>query len=78
MSYSEEYLKYLESKHWKDLRDEALDKANRNCEACPKRAGEGHHLVYRDPLESCTAADIMALYNSGADELHHGQKPNIR
>ncbi len=69
--YSEVYLKYLESSHWSELRNAALNKANRKCEAC-MRIGKlhGHHLVYREPLELCTTEDIMALCEPCHNEWH--------
>lgn len=58
------YEAYLLTEHWATLRDKAINAANRKCEACRgiKRL-EGHHLVYRTPLESCVVEDIMCLCN---------------
>lgn len=61
MTAKEIYDKYLLSQHWFDLRESAFNKANRRCETCKGKPRHGHHLIYRTPLESCTAEDIMAL-----------------
>lgn len=65
------YEAYLLSEHWSELRKSALNRANRKCEACrsTKRL-VGHHLLYRDPLESCTADDIMCLCSTCHDMWH--------
>jgi len=67
-----DYLNYLESQHWYDLRMAALNKANRKCEVC-KRGGllNGHHLIYRTPLTDCTTDDIMAMCNRCHEKWHN-------
>lgn len=53
---------YLKTDHWAELRLRCIKKANRACEACGvKRDLQGHHIRYRDPLESCTEEDVMSL-----------------
>ncbi len=65
------YLEYLDSDHWRLLRREAFDSANRRCEACRVTGAlVGHHLRYRDPLEKCTKEDIMALCSTCHDSWH--------
>lgn len=74
------YLAYLESQHWYDLRASALNRANRRCEACERSKGalHGHHLIYRNPLESCTEEDIMALCGPCHMAIHDWLKATNR
>ena len=46
--HSTEYLEYLQSPHWKQLRQECLEFAGFTCERCRKVSGElhVHHLTY--------------------------------
>lgn len=77
-SRREIYEAYLLSPHWIALRADALNRANRKCEACGGvRRLVGHHLCYRDPLENCTAADIMCLCERCHDLWHDWQKGNV-
>lgn len=61
------YAEYLQTDHWKTLRFDAKRRAGFKCEHCDTDLIElgfelhAHHLVYRNPLESCTVDDIMAL-----------------
>lgn len=70
--YTGEYLKYLESDHWAELRKSALTRAQHQCEACCGRrlTLHGHHMIYRNPLESCTVEDIMAMCEKCHDVFH--------
>ncbi len=71
LMYSKEYENYLLSGHWRGLRESALNRANRRCEACPETKGlHGHHLKYRSRLEDCTEEDIMALCERCHDLWH--------
>lgn len=57
-----DYELYLTSEHWSQLREQALNRVNRRCEACRSvKCLQGHHLLYRRVLTDCTAEDIMAL-----------------
>lgn len=70
-----EYLQYLDSQHWSDLRLEAINRSNRRCEACQKPGKlDGHHLIYPDNLKSCTVDDIMALCRRCHDLWHNHLK----
>lgn len=67
----EVYETYLQSEHWQNLRMLALINADEKCEACgSKNRLHGHHIRYRDPLESCTPDDIMALCAPCHDKFH--------
>lgn len=71
VTHSKEYLDYLVSEHWADLRLAAFNRANRKCEACFKPGIlHGHHLLYRRPLTDCVPEDIMALCASCHERLH--------
>lgn len=53
---------YLKTEHWTELRKQCINRSNRICEACRSTKHlEGHHLRYREPLESCTIDDVMTL-----------------
>jgi len=68
---NETYVKYLASDHWEMLRGKAFAIAEYRCEVCTdERSLVGHHLVYRDPLERCTVADIMCLCETCHNALH--------
>lgn len=57
-----DYELYLTSEHWSQLREQALNRANRKCEACRSiKSLQGHHLLYRPALTDCTTDDIMSL-----------------
>lgn len=61
-TWREKHDAYLQSDHWQDLRLRCFAKANNQCEACKTNKNlEGHHLIYRDPIERGMLADIMAL-----------------
>lgn len=57
-----QYQLYLQSEHWANLRLQAFKNAGFECEYCgAKRRLQGHHLIYRNPLESNIPEDIMCL-----------------
>lgn len=56
-----DYRVYLESDHWKALRDAAIARDG-CCVRCRSvEILQVHHLKYRNPLESCTLADVTTL-----------------
>jgi len=71
MAYTKEYLEYLESTHWHNLREMAFNRVNRKCEVCslPKKL-QGHHLIYRSRLEDGIVDDIMCLCGKCHDLWH--------
>jgi len=70
-SWKETHETYLLSDHWKDLRLRCFKKSKFKCEACESKHDlQGHHLLYRTPLESCTENDVMTLC-SKCHELWH-------
>lgn len=72
-SQYDNYTNYLESNHWKSLRKKVISDAGGQCEFCgSKILLVGHHLIYRNPLESCTQEDIMCLCDSCHNTLHNG------
>jgi len=65
------YEAYLLSAHWANLRGQSFAIAGGRCEACySKEKLVGHHITYREPLESCTPEDIMCLCAPCHDGLH--------
>lgn len=69
--FSPAYIAYLTSPHWSMLRRTVIRQANGRCEACQsEKRLDGHHLIYRDPLESCTEKDVMAICRSCHDIWH--------
>lgn len=73
--FTSSYLNYLESQHWAELRQTCFNRSNRKCEACESKGPlQGHHLVYRSPLETCTADDIMALCDRCHELFHNWLK----
>lgn len=78
-TWREKYEAYLLSDHWKDLRAHAINRAKHSCEACKTKRGlVGHHMVYREPLESCTLDDIMSLCGECHDVFHAWVKQSTR
>lgn len=62
MNRLERYAEYLLGSHWRELKTSLYRKRGRKCEACFSRDRiQGHHLIYREPLESCTEEDVMLL-----------------
>lgn len=69
--HSEEYEKYLQGEHWVKLRSELFQKTGRVCKACgSNKQIQAHHLIYREPLESCTVEDLMPLCDCCHTLLH--------
>jgi hypothetical protein len=68
---------YLKSDHWAQLRLQCFKRAGHKCEACRSGKGlVGHHLRYREPLESGVVEDIMALCDRCHDSWHPWLKEN--
>lgn len=73
--FTSSYLQYLESQHWSELRQTCFNRSNRKCEACESKVSlQGHHLIYRNPLETCTAEDIMTLCDRCHELFHNWLK----
>lgn len=78
-TWREKYDAYLLSDHWQLLRIKAFEKAGNRCEACTQKHGlVGHHMIYREPLESCTVDDIMALCDPCHETFHVWIRQNGR
>src|SRR5262245_1603266 len=57
-----EYLKYLESSHWKQLRRVVLDRDNFTCSHCGSHhLLRVHHKRYRKDLRACRPDDLITL-----------------
>ena len=72
------YWKYLESPHWKALRQEAFKRDGYKCRHCGKSSQlRGHHKRYRKNLFLCTVKDIETLCEPCHD-LFHRTKARLR
>ncbi len=72
MNSKERYLKYLESDHWKALRQKALSSSGHTCTACPSAfLVDVHHHTYRN-LYDCTLRDVMPLCRKCHGAIHSG------
>lgn len=68
------YFKYLESAHWKSLRQQAWKRDDYKCTCCGSPNNlQGHHVKYRNPLERCTVDDIQTLCQKCHDALHRAK-----
>ncbi len=66
------YEKYLQSEHWKQLRESVFVRDNRKCTKCKSSIViQAHHLIYREPLESCTPNDLITLCKR-CHRIEHG------
>lgn len=71
----EAYASYLLGEHWKRLKHRVTRARGHKCEGCGSANFiECHHLIYRDPLESCTEEDVMLLCG-GCHGAVHADKP---
>lgn len=71
MSRLERYAAYLLGGHWRALKIQVIRLRGHKCEACScVNFLQGHHLIYRDPLESCTEEDIMLLCPKCHEMVH--------
>ena len=67
------YLAYLKTPHWKGLREAVFKRDGHRCVECnDTHRLEGHHRVYRTPLESCTTDDIVTLCRR-CHRVEHGR-----
>lgn len=74
----ERYKAYLLSEHWQGLRERTFALAQGRCENClSTEALQGHHLIYRTPLEDCTTDDIMALCHSCHERWHERHSSHV-
>lgn len=55
-----EYQAYLASDDWKERRDEAMSRANGQCEICTAPASDIHHLSYQN-IGAELPSDLMAV-----------------
>lgn len=76
-TWGEKHDAYLKSEHWLKLKVKVVRRAGRACESCGiKRDLQGHHIRYREPLESCTEEDVMALCKRCHKAWHKHLKAN--
>lgn len=69
---SETYRNYIrDSSHWKGLRRKAFIYYGKRCYVCGfSNRLHCHHMVYRDPLESCTVDDVVPLCEACHEHIH--------
>lgn len=71
-----EYARYLQSDHWKDLRRRCLEAAGGKCALCVReRFLQAHHRIYRDSPYETQLKDLLALCVY-CHARHHGKKVN--
>lgn len=72
MLYSQEYLDYLHSQEWDDLRKAAYRKANMRCEHCrrTKVSLHAHHTIYRTPISHGKLTDLLVLCERCHNQWH--------
>lgn len=66
-----DYRAYLESEHWQIIREDAINRAGRECQLCPEtRALEVHHRTYaRLGYERPTDLVVLCFW---CHRKHHG------
>lgn len=69
-----EYLKYLESDHWKQLRREKIAIVGRQCQCCGKTGPiHVHHIRYKNYYD-CTVDDLVVLLEECHNDFHNAVK----
>lgn len=69
------YEKYLNTKHWRNLRLNIAYKHNNRCQMCSKLVKRGyhiHHLTYEN-IGNEKASDLMFLCESCHNKIHNGK-----
>ena len=69
------YEKYLNSKHWRDLRKNIAYKQSNRCQICYKLIKKGyhiHHLTY-DNIGNEKDTDLMFLCENCHNKIHNGK-----
>jgi len=66
------YNKYLNSKHWRELREDAFRFYGRHCFYCPEKTSglEVHHIKYKKDLTDCMVKDVVPLCKCCHYEAH--------
>ena len=65
------YREYLQSDHWKTLRQEALQRDGGECVQCGGRDNlQVNHLRYKNPWEACVLDDVETLCRQCHREYH--------
>lgn len=73
-----QYVRYLASGHWKQLRHKAFKRDGFQCILCGSKTNlNGHHKKYRRDLDKCTVDDIETLCLK-CHEAHHLRKREFR
>lgn len=75
-----DYQAYLNSKHWKKIRDDVLRRANHKCVLCYAKATTVHHLDYsKKALQGKNKGSLVPLCKSChyAIEFTDGKKNNV-
>lgn len=71
------YERYLQSDHWAGLRLTLFNQRGKRCSVCLSQEKiVAHHMVYREPLNSCTTDDLMPLCEICHNTLHLDRRLN--
>lgn len=71
MSY-ETYINYINSNHWRSTKLKAFARFGWRCQCCNSREKlEGHHLIYRTPLNAGLVDDVLPVCKSCHSILHN-------
>lgn len=72
MKTKEGYLQYLESEHWKFIRESVISRDGRKCTKCGSTHNlQAHHRFYRSEWTMTKESDCITLCRS-CHEAHHG------
>ena len=73
------YQEYLQSEHWRKLRQAKLDNDGHACSLCrcDKRI-QVHHIIYRHPWTLCTTEDLQVMCEWCHDRFHRKGLPSQR
>lgn len=77
MNTKAEYLEYLKSEHWRNLRLMALNRDRWRCVRCPQNQHlEVHHRFYRDRWEDSVVEDLETLCSVCHEREHRPPVPD--
>lgn len=69
----EDYERYLQSDHWRDLKRRAFEIHGCVCMLCGKLPVDGHHLVYRD-LYDVKPEEVVPLCRACHEKVHEAER----
>lgn len=79
MTRRQQYYRYLESSHWRELRQQAFIRDGFKCTQCGSGLNlRGHHKRYQKNLEETKLSEVQTLCNSCHEALHREKAINRR